>query len=157
MWLFQKMFNLLEKLRGKSDRTKKQIAFIMAFLFAGIIPPLLCGNKIIWKPSVYASKTGRALAKFIKKLEKNGVLVEKASKSKKGKFSRLTFFLTGTLEHMSREIAKEKILNFGGKVSGSVSVKTTYVVAGEEAGSKLTNAQKLGVKILSEEEFLKML
>ncbi|MCX6747462.1 MAG: helix-hairpin-helix domain-containing protein [Candidatus Nomurabacteria bacterium] len=62
-----------------------------------------------------------------------------------------------TLANMSREIAKEKILNFGGKVSSSVSKNTSYVVAGEDAGSKLTNAQKLGVKVLNEEEFLKML
>jgi DNA ligase (NAD+) len=58
---------------------------------------------------------------------------------------------------MSREIAKERILKLGGKVSGSVSKNTSYVVAGEEAGSKLTNAQKLGVKILTEEQFLGML
>ena len=49
------------------------------------------------------------------------------------------------------------IENFGGKASGSVSKKTTYVLAGEEAGSKLTKAQELGIKIISEEEFLKML
>jgi DNA ligase (NAD+) len=69
----------------------------------------------------------------------------------------MTFVLTGTLSTMSRELAKEKILNLSGKVSGSVSKNTSYVVAGEEAGSKLTNAQKLGVKVLTEDEFLKML
>lgn len=95
--------------------------------------------------------------KFIEKLKKNGVLVEKAESRKSGKFSGLQFVLTGTLATMSREIAKERILKEGGKVAGSVSKNTSYVVAGEEAGSKLTNAQKLGVKVLSEEEFLKML
>lgn len=94
---------------------------------------------------------------FIDKLIKNGVLIEKVEKKAKGKFAGQTFVLTGTLSQMSRELAKEKILNMGGKVSGSVSAKTSFVVAGEEAGSKLTNAQKLGVKILSEEEFLEML
>lgn len=94
---------------------------------------------------------------FIEKLQKNGVVVLKEEKKEKGKFSGKTFVLTGTLTNMSREIAKEKILNMGGKVSGSVSAKTSFVVAGEEAGSKLGNAQKLGVKILSEEEFIKML
>ena len=69
----------------------------------------------------------------------------------------MNFVLTGTLATMSRELAKEKILVHGGKVAGSVSKNTSYVVAGEEAGSKLTNAQKLGVKILTENEFLKML
>ncbi|MDR3519619.1 MAG: helix-hairpin-helix domain-containing protein [Candidatus Pacebacteria bacterium] len=94
---------------------------------------------------------------FIKKLQENGVVVEKAEKIKAGKFTGMNFVLTGTLSMMSREIAKERILAQGGKVAGSVSKNTSYVVVGEEAGSKLTTAQKLGVKILSEEEFLKML
>ena len=94
---------------------------------------------------------------FIKKLEKNGVVIEKVEKKKAGKFSGFNFVLTGTLSTMSREIAKEKIITFGGKVVGSVSKNTSYVVAGIDAGSKLTNAQKLGVKILNEEEFLKMI
>ncbi|MFA6520569.1 MAG: NAD-dependent DNA ligase LigA [Candidatus Paceibacterota bacterium] len=94
---------------------------------------------------------------FIKKLEKNGVVVEKAEKKKAGKFSGMLFVLTGTLSTMSREVAKEKILALGGKVSGSVSRNTNYVVAGEEPGSKLVTAQKLGVKILSEKEFLNFL
>jgi DNA ligase (NAD+) len=94
---------------------------------------------------------------FIKKLEKNGVIVEKAEKQKSGKFTGMHFVLTGTLSQMSREIAKEKILALGGKVVGSVSKNTSYVVAGEEAGSKLATAQKLGVKVLSEKDFLNML
>ena len=85
------------------------------------------------------------------------ITFEKAEKKAAGKFKGMIFVLTGTLETMSREIAKEKILALGGKVSGSVSANTAYVVAGEEAGSKLTNAQKLGVKVLSEKEFLNML
>jgi len=94
---------------------------------------------------------------FIEKLKNNGVTIEKVEKKKAGKFNGMTFVLTGTLSAMSRELAKEKILAHGGKVSGSVSKNTSYVVAGEEAGSKLTNAQKLGVKVFTEEEFLKML
>jgi DNA ligase (NAD+) len=94
---------------------------------------------------------------FIKKLQENGVIIEKAEKTKAGKFTGLNFVLTGTLTTMSREIAKEKIISLGGKVVGSVSKNTSYVIAGEEAGSKLKNAEKLGVKILNEEEFLKML
>ena len=58
---------------------------------------------------------------------------------------------------LPQQIAKEKIISLGGKVAGSVSKNTSYVVAGEDAGSKLKNAEKLGVKILDEEEFLKML
>lgn len=94
---------------------------------------------------------------FIKKLEKNGVVVKKAEKKKAGKFTGLNFVLTGTLENMSREIAKEKILALGGKVVGSVSKNTSFVVMGTDAGSKLTNAEKLGVKVLNEKEFLNML
>lgn len=94
---------------------------------------------------------------FIEKLKENGVIIEKVEKIKGGKFEGLTFVLTGTLSTMSREIAKEKILKLGGKVSGSVSKNTSYVVVGEDAGSKLKDAQKLGVKILTEIEFSKML
>ena len=94
---------------------------------------------------------------FINKLKNNGVIIEKMDKKKMGKFTGLSFVLTGTLSSMSREIAKEKILALGGKVLGSVSKNTSYVVAGEEAGSKLINAEKLGVKVLDEQSFLKML
>ena len=94
---------------------------------------------------------------FIKKLEKNGVVVEKAEKKKTGKFTGLNFVLTGTLSQMSREIAKEKIITLGGKVSGSVSKNTSYVVAGVDPGSKLITAKKLHVKVLNEKEFIEML
>ena len=72
------------------------------------------------------------------------------------KFSGLTFVLTGTLETMGRTQASEIIQSLGGKVSGSVSKKTSYVVAGENAGSKLTKAESLGVNIITEQEFLQM-
>jgi DNA ligase (NAD+) len=72
-------------------------------------------------------------------------------------FTGKTFVLTGTLPTLTREEATAKVEALGGKVSGSVSNKTDFVLAGAEAGSKLTKAQELGVKILDEEEFLKLL
>ena len=65
--------------------------------------------------------------------------------------------LTGTLSSMTRDEAGEKIKQMGGKTSSSVSKKTSFVVAGENAGSKLDKAQNLGVIILNEDEFLKMI
>ena len=70
------------------------------------------------------------------------------------RFDGLTFVLTGTLPTMKRDEAKALIESFGGKVAGSVSKKTNYVVAGEDAGSKLTKAQELGITVLSEAELL---
>ncbi len=72
-------------------------------------------------------------------------------------FAGQTFVITGTLHNMTREDAKAKLLALGAKVSESVSKKTSYLIAGEKAGSKLDKAQALGVKILSEEEFLQLL
>ena len=72
------------------------------------------------------------------------------------RFEGLTFVLTGTLPTMSRDIASNMIKDRGGKVSGSVSGKTSYVLAGEDAGSKLVKAKNLGITIIDEEEFLKM-
>ena len=73
------------------------------------------------------------------------------------RFAGKTFVLTGTLSKYSRGEASDIIEKFGGKTSGSVSKKTDYVLAGEDAGSKLDKAQKLGVTVLSEEEFEKMI
>ena len=72
-------------------------------------------------------------------------------------FAGMTFVLTGTLPTMTRDQASELIKERGGKVSGSVSSKTTYVLAGDEAGSKLIKAKTLGIPIIDEEAFLKML
>ena len=69
------------------------------------------------------------------------------------RFAGKIFVLTGSLEKYTRDEASEIIENFGGKTSGTVSKKTSYVLAGKEAGSKLTKAEKLGVTILTEQEF----
>lgn len=94
---------------------------------------------------------------LINSLREKGVKMEYVSE-KKGddRFAGLTFVLTGTLPTLKRDEAKAIIESFGGKASGSVSKKTNYVLAGEDAGSKLTKAQELGIPIISEEEFFKM-
>lgn len=95
---------------------------------------------------------------LLKKLKEAGVNMRSSSatETKDERFSGMTFVLTGTLPTLKRDEARKIIEKFGGKVSSSVSKKTTYVLAGEAAGSKLTKAQELGIQILSEEEFLKM-
>lgn len=103
---------------------------------------------------------------IVDKLKAAGVVTEgkKAAAAQDGQaeegsadFTGLTFVLTGTLTTMTRDEASAKIKARGGKATGSVSAKTSYVVAGENAGSKLTKAETLGIRVLSEEEFLKML
>jgi DNA ligase (NAD+) len=74
-----------------------------------------------------------------------------------GVFTGKTFVLTGTLPTMKREEAEQQILAAGGKVSGSVSKKTSYVLAGEEAGSKLDKARELGVPVIDEAGFRRLL
>ncbi len=73
------------------------------------------------------------------------------------RFEGKTFVLTGSLENYTREEASNIIESFGGKTSSSVSKKTDYVLAGEEAGSKLTKAESLGIKIITEQEFQELI
>lgn len=111
-------------------------------------------------------KAGKSLTEYFKErrnlkllqdLEKLGVelVYEKTKKSQK--LAGLNFVLTGSLKHLSREEAKERIELLGGKATNSVSAKTNYVVAGENPGSKYDRAKKLGVKIISDKEFLELL
>jgi len=93
--------------------------------------------------------------KFLKKLKERGVsyFFEKSG----NKFSGKTFVITGTLNKMSRELAKEKIISLGGEVSEAVSKNTDYLVLGENPGSKYEKARDLGVEIVGEDKFLKMI
>ena len=95
---------------------------------------------------------------LIQRLEAAGVnTIAQKDEDADERFMGKTFVLTGSLENFTREEASEIIEKFGGKTSGSVSQKTDYVLAGEEAGSKLRKAQELGVTILSEQEFQTMI
>jgi DNA ligase (NAD+) len=94
---------------------------------------------------------------LIERLKTAGVNMTAEKKPRSTQFAGLTFVLTGTLPNLSREEAKSKIEAAGGKVSGSVSKKTNYVVAGEEAGSKLEKAQELKVPVLDEAGLLELL
>jgi DNA ligase (NAD+) len=102
----------------------------------------------------FNSKEGRA---FIDKLRANGVVTEKQKKISGGVLEGKTFVITGVLSTMSREKAKEEIVSRGGKVAGSISAKTDYLVAGENPGSKLKEAEKHGTKVLTEEVFTDLL
>ena len=90
---------------------------------------------------------------FVDRLKQAGVNMIYNDQSMDNRFEGQTIVLTGTLTRFTREQATRIIQNFGGRASGSVSKKTSFVVAGEDAGSKLRKAQELGIKVLSEDEF----
>ena len=114
-------------------------------------------GKIIAK-AVYDFFREEQTIDLINKLKSYGVnMEEEVDEEVDDRFVGQTFVLTGTLEKYSRDEASEIIEKFGGKTSGTVSKKTTYVLAGEAAGSKLTKAQELGIKIISEQEFENMI
>ena len=113
-------------------------------------------GKIIAK-SVYEFFRENQTMDLINKLKEYGINMEaEVNEEMDDRFAGQTFVLTGTLEKYSRDEASEIIEKFGGKTSGTVSKKTTYVLAGESAGSKLKKAQDLGVKIITEQEFEEM-
>jgi len=116
------------------------------------IGPIIAQSVAGW----FDDDTNRQL---IERLRKYGLSFESsnfAGGAAPGKFAGKVFVLTGTLPTLKRSEAAEKIEALGGKASSSVSKKTDYVVAGEEAGSKLAKAEKLGVPVIDEAEFLKM-
>ena len=96
-------------------------------------------------------------AHLISRLREAGVDMTCETIANEGKFTGLTFVLTGTLEKYTRDEASEIIERLGGKTSGSVSKKTSFVLAGEAAGSKLTKAESLGVRVITEVEFEEMI
>ena len=121
----------------------------------------LCGiNEIgeIMAESIVKFFESKQTKDLIERLKQNGVNMEsKMEKSQDERFAGKIFVLTGTLPTLSRNEASEIIEKFGGKTSGSVSKKTSFVLAGEEAGSKLKKAEELGIPIITEAEFLEMI
>ena len=107
--------------------------------------------------SIYEFFPEKRNLKFIEKLKKVGVQILEEKKPKQQPLKGKIFVLTGSLETMTREEAKEKIRILGGEISESVSKKTDFVIIGQEPGSKLEKAKKLRVKIINEKEFLQML
>ena len=100
---------------------------------------------------------GEQAGHLILHLSQAGVNMTAAQTSEDQRFTGMTFVLTGALERYTREEATALIEDRGGKASGSVSKKTTYVVAGENAGSKLKKANELGIPVISEDDFAQML
>jgi DNA ligase (NAD+) len=85
------------------------------------------------------------------------VVVLRQKPKPKGRFSGTSWVFTGTLQEFSREEAATKVKNLGAEVSSTVSQKTTYVVAGEDPGSKYDKAKSIGVNVMNEQEFMKIL
>ncbi len=113
---------------------------------------------VITAKSVYEFFCLEQTIDLIQKLKDAGVnMNEEDDGESDNRFQGMTFVLTGALEKYTRDEASEIIEKFGGKTSGSVSKKTTYVLAGEDAGSKLTKAQELGVQVITESEFEDMI
>jgi len=102
----------------------------------------------------FAEEKNRQL---VEKLHQAGLTFSAEKKKKTTKLEGLTFVLTGTMAELSREDAKARIEAAGGRVSGSVSKKTNYLVAGEDAGSKLDKAKELKVPVIDQAKLLEML
>ncbi len=134
-----KRFETFEKFRMASQAELQAI---------GDIGPVVSDSICTWFEKPYNKK-------LLEKFNQSGLRIE-PEKSGSRKLVGKTFVLTGTLTSLSRDQAKELIRDNGGDVSSSVSKETDYVVAGSEAGSKYDKAQKLGVRILTEKEFLEM-
>jgi len=109
--------------------------------------------------SIYQWFRNKQNLNFLKKLEKNGVEIIESAKtpSAERRLKEKTFVFTGTLKSMTREEARQAIRNQGGRVSNFVSGKTDFLVVGKNPGSKLKKARNLGIRCLSEKEFLELL
>jgi len=144
----------IEKKLNKTPQIEDLIKFISSLRKEEILTIPSFGPKIA--EAIVDWFNDKNNIEFLKKLSKKGIEIIKSTQ-KSNKLQGLTFVFTGALKSLSREEAKQKVIELGGEVSESVSSKTDYLVKGEEPGSKYEKALKLGVKIISEKEFLKMI
>ena len=149
-------------IRHVGERT----AQALADEFGGIDSLIAATEEELTRINDVGPKVAQAIREFfdnkrnldlVARLRQAGLTFTAERRVRGSKFEGLTFVLTGTLPNLTREEAKERIETAGGRVSGSVSKKTDYVVAGEEAGSKLDKATSLGVKVLDESGLLQLL
>jgi DNA ligase (NAD+) len=139
--LLAQTFGTLDKLRSAKNEEVESILEI--------------GDKIADSLQEYFSRN--TIQEELGRLKQFGVVMEATNVVTGGKLEGKLFVLTGTLANLTRDQAKEKVISQGGRVTSSVSAKTDYVVAGKDPGSKATKAQKLDVKILTEDEFNKLI
>lgn len=139
--LLMKHFGSIEKL---SETSREEISAVENF------GDILANN-------IFTALHEPHMTELIERLKSYGVNTVYQSDVKSDKLAGLTFVITGTLPDMTRDEAKTLIEQNGGKCSGSVSKKTSYVLAGEEAGSKLTKAQQLGVTVISQQQLIEMI
>ena len=139
--LLMKHFGSIEKL---SETSSEEISAVENF------GDILANN-------IFTALHEPHMTELIERLKSYGVNTVYKSDVKSDKLAGLTFVITGTLPDMTRDEAKTLIEQNGGKCSGSVSRKTSYVLAGEEAGSKLTKAQQLGVTVISQQQLIEMI
>jgi DNA ligase (NAD+) len=138
----------------QDGRTLDELAHLKIFSVFGL-PDTIVESIESWMAAPGHRETVQALASLRRELLDQ--LPQEAAPAEEGPLTGKTFVLTGTLPNMSRDEAGELIEAAGGKVSGSVSKKTSYVVAGAEAGSKLAKAEQLGVTVLDEAALLALL
>jgi DNA ligase (NAD+) len=138
----------------QDGRTLDELAHLKIFSVFGL-PDSVVESLTSWMAAPGHRQTVQALAQLRRELLEQ--LPQEAAAADDGPLAGKTFVLTGTLPALSRDEAGAKIEAAGGKVSGSVSKKTSYVVAGEEAGSKLAKAEQLGIPVLDEAGLLAML
>jgi DNA ligase (NAD+) len=145
----------------------ERTAIFLAEAFSSMVAIAKASVEELQHAEEVGPKVAEAVAQFfaepgnrelIDRLQKAGLqFVYESTRPKAGPLQGLTFVITGTLPTLSRDEAKLKIEQAGGKVSSAVSKKTSFLLAGEEAGSKLTKAEELGVPVLTEDDLILML